>query len=101
MPGVRLIWKTTSYILTEKNYPTLDKRGGKNYFEVDSSMCAIAGVGCLNISWTKHLPKEVYWDNVHFHSQIYSWMNRQLLHDLTQESLDLYELFKANVTGLV
>lgn len=106
IPGLRFIWKTTNYGIPDKNHLSLAKRGGdfaeRNFFEVDSTMCAIAGVGCLNMSWTKHLPEEEYrYDDYHFSSRAYGWVNRQLLHYLHGESIDLYEKYRNDTKSTV
>lgn len=95
VPGLYLIWKTTNYGVMDRLSPTLDKRVflsiPANFFEVDSAMCGYAGVGCLNISWSKHLPEHGWVDDgYHFRFFVYNWINRQLRSLLGGDNLDVY-----------
>ena len=34
-------------------------------------MCAIPGVECVDVSWTRSLDRNYYWDDKHFKASVY------------------------------
>ena len=70
------IWKTTTYPKSKDLNNTLKSAA---YSERDINMCSMAGVGCLNMSWTRFLESNSYRDNLHFKSEVYTRMNMQFL----------------------
>lgn len=99
VPGLRLIWKTTNYSVKDRLSSTLEHTASVNFFKVDRSMCSYAGVGCLNISWSKLLP--VYaWagDGFHFRSFVYNWINRHMRLYLKGDVVDVYGQYEKAVS---
>jgi hypothetical protein len=65
--GIISVYKTTTF---KKGQREPDKRG--------ELMCLHADL-CLDVSWTKMVPSNLYWDPAHFVPPIYSMLNLQLL----------------------
>jgi hypothetical protein len=68
--NLHAFWKTTSYMNTH----LLDKEVN----EVDQYMCDVLD-SCLDVSWTKGVKKEHYWDAGHFYEPVYRVMNEDML----------------------
>ena len=66
-----VIWKTSNYISGGFEFqPSCDP--------IDQFWCSRQGVHCLNLSWTKDLNVDDYWDKVHFKANIYNRIISQL-----------------------
>lgn len=74
------IWKTTSYTLHEIRKSHHDPTVSPQSFS-DVRMCGLLG-RCLNISWTKQLRTELYFDHLHFFEPVYRVLNEDLLGSL-------------------
>ena len=70
-PGTVSFWKTTTY-----------KRNGIIMNEdsalTDEYMCEVLS-NCLDVSWTKQIRSDLYWDDVHFFEPVYRIMNEEML----------------------
>lgn len=64
-----IIWRTHSYAQTKREewYQWMGK--------VDKLVCAVDGVACLNVSWTRSLGPNEYLDSTHYRADIYHKMN--------------------------
>jgi hypothetical protein len=74
---IRPIWRTTTY---DEKHEILKGSAGtsEGTLSTDSYMCALFG-NCLNVSWTKELDPNNFWDDRHYFEPVYRVMNEQLL----------------------
>ena len=72
----QFIWKTTTYPFAERREMQLD---GQQFKPPDFNMCALEGITCLNMSWTKHIHNHNYTDFLHFKASTYNIMTMQML----------------------
>jgi len=70
------IWKTTTYTRSHNFPPSLTC-----VEETDNKMCDLGGMnGCFDVSWTKNINAQHYYDDFHFSDpNIYRAMNERLL----------------------
>mmetsp|Transcript_24090 Transcript_24090/g.27499 ORF Transcript_24090/g.27499 Transcript_24090/m.27499 type:complete len:431 (-) Transcript_24090:138-1430(-) len=68
--GMVSVYKTTSNWKSYTGPP-------KNY-EYEKHFCELADF-CLDLSWTKKIPNETYWDNIHYIEPIYRFINLQMM----------------------
>lgn len=67
-PEVNVVWKTTTFGI----------HGQKPNFERDDVMCTLLP-NCFNVSFTKHVRPDLYWDPYHFKEPVHRAMNEQML----------------------
>ena len=72
----QFMWKTTTYPIAERREEQLD---GQQFKPPDFNMCALEGVTCMNISWTKHVHNDNYTDWLHYKASTYNIMTMQML----------------------
>lgn len=78
----KVIWKTTTYRLNENHDKNYDKKNPVNrekMNEVDSKMCNLQDMLCLDTSWTAWSNRMHYWNDIHFLEPIYNMLNSQLI----------------------
>jgi hypothetical protein len=80
---IKPIWRTTTYdekheILKGTDASSL---GDNVSLETDRYMCKLFG-NCLDVSWTKELDPNNYWDDKHYFEPVYRVMNEQLLDEM-------------------
>lgn len=71
MPEFQFVWKTS----------TFDKLGKEAKHACDDLMCSLFPA-CLNMSFTRHVRRNNYWDQVHFYEPVYRAMNELMLDEL-------------------
>jgi hypothetical protein len=76
--NTRGIWRTTTY----PPWPNNKKRWGSNASAVDQYMCQAPSMGCLNVSWTRHVPRQFSKDGIHFLEPVYRVMNEAMLEQM-------------------
>lgn len=81
IPGMRGIWKTTTYTLSQVSgkvdSDSSTKARGENIQRTDKAMCE--EMECLNISWTLDLEPNLYFDEFHFLEPVHRVFNEDLL----------------------
>lgn len=87
--GITGIWKTTTY---NKNH------GLDHQTQTDQVMGELLSGSVLDVSWTREVHQQYYWDQVHFLEPIYRTMNEQLLELLGYEFPTGYQ--RQNLTSL-
>jgi hypothetical protein len=75
---IKPIWRTTTY---DEKHEILNKKGDDVSLGTDSYMCELFG-NCLNVSWTKELDPNNFWDDRHYFEPVYRVMNEQLLDEM-------------------
>ena len=78
---IKPIWRTTTY---DEKHEILHAARATNStvsLTTDSYMCELFG-NCLNVSWTKELEPNNFWDDRHYFEPVYRVMNEQLLDEL-------------------
>lgn len=77
---IQPIWRTTTY---DEEHQILQGDNGSDdvTLTTDSYMCELFGK-CLNVSWTKELDPNNYWDVLHYFEPVYRVMNEQLLDEM-------------------
>ena len=73
------IYRTTTFGLHDKNQTSL-----RHSDNMDTTVCNFRDVVCLNVSWTRCLPDDIYWDEWHFYAEPYNRMIRQLFDIIRQ-----------------
>ena len=72
----RVIYKTTNY-----------NRKHGYVSGHDTVACSHAGVECMDLSWTKHLPAHQYWDMLHFMPGVYRDVNIQFINQVAMRQV--------------
>jgi hypothetical protein len=67
--GIQSLWRTNTY---SKNAATTQA-----ILDIDEYMCDV--LPCWNVSWTRHVPEEYYFDKNHFLEPIYRILNEDML----------------------
>jgi hypothetical protein len=70
-PQYQYVWRTTTY--------RKDRSTHHNGLESDRIMCGLDLMLCVNVSYTRHVRQDLYWDNVHFFEPVYRVENEQML----------------------
>ena len=70
--GIQGLWCTDTYAKNGKTKPEI--------VNIDDYLCQI--LPCWNVSWTRYIPDEYYWDRLHFFEPIYRLLNEEMLEQL-------------------
>jgi hypothetical protein len=74
LPQYQYVWRTTTY----KSDGTRHDHGSTS----DSIMCEIGSMLCVNVSFTGHVRRTLYWDKMHYEEPVYRAQNEHLLNVL-------------------
>lgn len=91
--GITGIYKTTTY----------PKIKGKFQGAHDDELCRAVG-HCINLNWTRSVPRKYYLDSLHFNSKVNTVMNKQFLQYIDTfdpASGDMYSPSLNNVSALL
>ena len=75
--NIKPYWRTTTY---DNNHVILSSPN-KDTKLTDQYMCDLLG-NCLDVSWTKNVKRQLYWDDRHFYEPIYRVMNEDMLESM-------------------
>lgn len=66
-----VVWKTTNYRKSKNESILIGLRTRESIDAIDQKWCNAPKVLCLNLSWTKDIDSELYWDELHFKAPVY------------------------------
>eukprot|EP01036_Dinobryon_divergens_P022577 gene22577-30842_t len=49
-----------------------DRKKKRDFDAIDEVVCAIPRVECMDVSWTRSLDRQYYWDDKHFKAPVYN-----------------------------
>ncbi len=88
LPQYEYVWRTTTH----------SKHRGNDGYKSDSIMCERFST-CINVSFTRQIRQDLYWDKLHFVEPVYRAVNEEMLNVLGYLPNDYIRMNRSDLEG--